>query len=218
MKDGIFSAAVTVGLLAILLTYGQWQRPEAAAETGEIITEFQEATEPETAPVTEPETEPETEPVTEPETEPATEPGPDCSEYPNACTVYQVLKQHGYSDAVIAGILGNMMAECGGQTLDLRWDAYGEDGCFYGVCQWNKWTYPEVQGQDLLFQINYLLETIESRFGDNYKKFRDSDNPRDAARRFSIWYEGCAKWSYPVRQSCAETAFEYITGGNGNEN
>ena len=109
MKDGIFSAAVTVSLFAMLLTCGQWQRPEAAAETGEIITEFQEATEPETEPVTEPETEPENEPVTEPETEPATEPGPDCSEYPNACTVYRVLKQNGYSDAVIAGMMGILL-------------------------------------------------------------------------------------------------------------
>ena len=211
MKDGLISAVAVLGMIAGILIGYAIPHP-VAAETQEPETEaVTEATEPETEPPTEAPTELTTEPETEPEQE--TESGPDCYEFPNTCTIHRILTKNGYSEAVTAGIIGNMMAECGGQTMALRWDAYGDGGNYYGICQWNKWAYPEVQGQDLLFQISYLLETVESRFGENYQKFLDSDNPRDAALRFAVWYEGCEKWSYPVRQACAEQVFDYFVKG-----
>ena len=50
------------------------------------------------------------------------------SEHRIAGLVYEYLNKKGFTDPVIAGILGNMMAECGGQTLELRWDIYGGGG------------------------------------------------------------------------------------------
>ena len=36
--------------------------------------------------------------------------------------VWTYLKSYGYSDSVAAGIIGNMMRECGGDTLNLDWN------------------------------------------------------------------------------------------------
>ena len=133
-------------------------------------------------------------------------------EFPEAEQVWMELKKAGYSDAVCAGILGNIMAECSGCTFNLRPDVYDASGCYYGICQWNKWGYPQVQGKDLDFQIQFLLDTMESRFRSNYDNFVHSESPRDAALRFAIFYEGCAEFSYPVRQRNAEKALEYFGG------
>ena len=39
--------------------------------------------------------------------------------------VWTYLKSYGYSDSVAAGIIGNMMRECGGDTLNLDWNIVG---------------------------------------------------------------------------------------------
>ena len=39
--------------------------------------------------------------------------------------VWNFLANKGFSDGVNAGIIGNMMRECGGDTLDLKWNMYG---------------------------------------------------------------------------------------------
>ena len=44
------------------------------------------------------------------------------AEYPAATEVWLYLKELGYNDYVCAGIMGNLMAETGGQTLNLEWD------------------------------------------------------------------------------------------------
>lgn len=75
------------------------------------------------------------------------------SEYDVAGQVYEYLNTQGMSDIVIAGILGNMMTECGGQTLDLQWDIYGYDGSYYyGLCQWSLYYNPSVDGADITGQ------------------------------------------------------------------
>jgi hypothetical protein len=67
------------------------------------------------------------------------------SEYPVATQVWLFLKEElGYSDAVCAGIIGNMMAECGGHTLNLQWNLYNAS-YHYGLCQWSSRYYPEMQ-------------------------------------------------------------------------
>ena len=42
-------------------------------------------------------------------------------EYPAATVIWITLKEEGFSDEVIAGIIGNLMAEVGGQTLNLNY-------------------------------------------------------------------------------------------------
>ena len=58
------------------------------------------------------------------------------SEYPVATKVWLYMKnEFGWNDIVCAGIMGNMMAECGGcWTSDLDWDVHSSSG--FGMIQW----------------------------------------------------------------------------------
>lgn len=157
---------------------------------------------------TEHETEPETEPTTEPETEPlATIDEP-------ADYIVQELTNEGYSAHAIAGILGNCMAECGGQTLNLHPAANGNG--FYGICQWSSYYYPSVQGTSLDVQVDFLISTIETEFdtfgsifGCSYEEFKSINDERRAALMFAKIYERCAEGSYGVRQNNASDAYEH---------
>ena len=52
--------------------------------------------------------------------------------------VWDAMKKKDWSDDVCAGILGNMMAECGGGTLKLYPYANGDGNTSFGLCQWHK--------------------------------------------------------------------------------
>lgn len=71
-------------------------------------------------------------------------------EYPIASKVWLTLVEAGYNDQVIAGIIGNMMVECGGQTLNLKPTA--KTSYYYGVCQWSR-SYSEVWDINLEYQL-----------------------------------------------------------------
>lgn len=143
------------------------------------------------------------------------------SKYSEATQIWNYMKNLGWSDAVCAGIMGNMMAEVGGQTLDLsRWSYYSNNG-YYGVCQWSKQFYPGVIGRDIEGQCDFLRDTIRkeinaygSRYasGMNYEKFLQLDNPQDVALCFAKAYERCGSGSYGVRQSNAQKAYDYFVG------
>ena len=141
-------------------------------------------------------------------------------EYPIATTVWLYLKDLGYNDYVCAGILGNMMAECGGGTLNLYYDIVSYDHCFYGLCQWSK-LHNEVWNKDLNGQLDYLKDTIQyeiDTFGYAYKKdfkyndFLELADERKAAFVFAVCYERCAKQHRAIRQDYAEIAYSYFAG------
>lgn len=56
---------------------------------------------------------------------------------PVAQQIWNAMKSKGWSDNVCAGILGNIMAECGGGTLDIQPYAHGDGKTSYGICQWH---------------------------------------------------------------------------------
>ena len=137
------------------------------------------------------------------------------AEYPVAAYVWNILRQAGYSDITIAGILGNMMVETGGQTLELKWDARGT---YYGLCQWSK-NYSEVWGASLSEQVQFLLSTISYELntygykyqkGYNYNSFISSIDVKGAALAFAKVYERCSSSSYKTRQKCAIEAYNYF--------
>lgn len=137
-------------------------------------------------------------------------------EYPVATYIWSYFKELGYSNQVCAGILGNIMAEVGGNTLDIQYDIYGSS--YYGMCQWNK-AYSEVWGASLEEQCNYLEDTIEYEFdtfgyaykrGFDYNDFLNMTSITDAALAFAKCYERCASGSYTVRQNNAITAYNYF--------
>ena len=77
--------------------------------------------------------------------------------------VWTYLKSYGYSDSVAAGIIGNMMRECGGDTLNLDWNIIGHYNGdeFYGLCQWClRYTPSGFKGSTIKEQCEYLQKTI----------------------------------------------------------
>lgn len=137
------------------------------------------------------------------------------TQYPVATTVWRQMKSYGWNDAVCAGIMGNMMAEVGGQTLNLKYTA--NNGSYYGLCQWNK-AYKQVWGADLITQCEFLRSTIAyelNTYGKsyNYNSFLNLTDCQTAALVFARSYERCGSGSYGVRQSNAVKAYNYFCSG-----
>ena len=134
------------------------------------------------------------------------------NEYPVAAKVWKMLKEQGYNDYVCAGIIGNMMTECGGNTLNLDYQAYGSSGYYYGLCQWNRGTYSGVFGCNVEEQIKFLLGNIRYELDTyyDYNTFLNVTNEQDAALIFAKYYERCGSSSYYMRQQNAITAYNYF--------
>lgn len=134
------------------------------------------------------------------------------SRYPVASLVWELLRQNGLSEYVAAGIIGNMMAECGGQTLDLQPYIYASG--FYGLCMWSLTYFPQIDGQDVHGQISVLMDTIKPNMeeaGYTYDSFLALTDARQAARWFSYGYERPAVWA-EQRADNAEAALAYFGG------
>lgn len=133
------------------------------------------------------------------------------AEYPYAAQVWEFLKNDmELNDYVAAGILGNMMAECGGQTLALQPFIYTKG--YYGLCMWYVSYTPQVAGQDVTVQLNVLKDTCKKNieyFGGNYDYFCSLQNAYDAAWYFTKYYERGA-WA-SIRGTNAITAYNYFT-------
>lgn len=132
-------------------------------------------------------------------------------------TIWNYMKGLGWNDYVCAGILGNMMSEAGGQTLNI--DPYIRASGYYGICQWSTTYYPQVNGADLNTQLQVLEKTIEEAFegyGNRYKPGFDFDdflsltNEKEAALAFAKAYERCASGSYSIRQTNASAAYSHF--------
>lgn len=138
------------------------------------------------------------------------------NEYPEATTIWLYLKNLGYNNYVCAGIMGNIMAEVGGQTLNI--DPYLKTGQYSGICQWTS-SYSDARNSNLNDQLNLLSDTIQYEFdtyGKLYKKnfdysdFLNLSDEKDAALAFAKCYERCGSGSYSVRQKNATKAYEYF--------
>lgn len=135
------------------------------------------------------------------------------SEHLAAGRVYEYLHMRGYSVPVIAGILGNMMAECGGQTLELDWDLYDGEGRYYGLCMWSIEYGPDVQGAEMNGQLAYLtgsIQKIMAQSGGDFDEFRSLQDAGAAARYFCTYYERA--YGAKERAENAEKALAWLTG------
>lgn len=135
--------------------------------------------------------------------------------YSQATQVWNGLKALGLNDYVCAGIMGNIMAEVGGQTLDIsRWPQYSStSGGYYGICQWagsRKQRLLNNFGTTLEAQIKFLgVELFEVIPKGN--SFYNMQDEKEAALYFAKYYERCGSGSYSVRQSNATKALDYFT-------
>lgn len=141
------------------------------------------------------------------------------SEYPEASYVWRRLQDFGYSDYVCAGILGNIMAEVGGNTLSLMPKYYADDSrSFYGICQWSK-TYSDVWGLNVEGQVDFLLSSIvyeidtygtKYKSGFSYDDFVELTDCKKAAKAFAKSYERCSESSISQRERNAVAAYQYF--------
>ena len=139
------------------------------------------------------------------------------AEYPAATQIWRYMKNLGWNDYVCAGIMGNLMAEVGGQTLDIQYWLQGNG--YYGMCQWNKAYRSGFWGADLVGQCDFLRDTIKYEIdtfgyayqkGFNFESFLNMSNERDAAKVFAKCYERCGSSTYTIRQNNAEKAYDYF--------
>lgn len=137
-----------------------------------------------------------------------------------ATKIWEYLRQRGFSQAVTCGIIGNMMIETSGGSLDLKPSIYSPSGNYYGLCQWSKKYYPEAHGLSFEQQLDYLLESIIweiNTFGKcykegfNYEDFLAITDPAKAALAFAKSYERCGPASYELRKQAAKKAYEYFS-------
>lgn len=119
-----------------------------------------------------------------------------------------------------AGIMGNIMTECGGQTLNIQPYITNSSG-HYGICQWSLKYFPEVKGKNIHGQLEFLNSTLRwilNDYGDryydgfNYEKFIVITNEREAAKAFAHGYEGCGEYCAPRRLDHATEALRYFEG------
>lgn len=139
------------------------------------------------------------------------------AKYPAATQIWRYMKDLGWNDYICAGIMGNLMAEVGGQTLDIQYWLQGNG--YYGMCQWNKVYRNSVWGADLVGQCDFLRDTIKYEIdtfgyayqkGFNFESFLNMSNERDAAKAFAKCYERCGSSTYTIRQNNAEKAYDYF--------
>lgn len=140
------------------------------------------------------------------------------TEYPVATQIWRYMKAQGWNDYVCAGIMGNLMAEVGGQTLDIRYTLSSSG--YYGMCQWSR-GYSKVWGAGLETQCDFLRDTIKYEFdtygfkyqkGFNFNSFLNMTDAQQAALAFAKSYERCSSGSYGVRQKNALRAYNYFVG------
>lgn len=134
-------------------------------------------------------------------------------EYEVAGDVYEYLAKKKYSDVAIAAILGNMMNECGGNTLHLNPYIYDRTGLHYGLCQWNIHYGPDVNGVGVIDQLLYLTSNIAQmmkQFGGSFEEFNSLEGAEYAGTYFCKYYERGA--NAKKRGLNAIVAHEWIKG------
>lgn len=142
--------------------------------------------------------------------------------YPEATKIWRYMKDNfNWSDETCAGVLGNMMAEVGGGTLNLsNWDANGSSG--YGLIQWmggrrsslekRYGKRPTIEEQllymyDELYGLNDTRKQVSNKV---LKEIVEGDSAGDIAYIFAKYYERCHRDYVNIRIGYAEKAYKYF--------
>ena len=145
-------------------------------------------------------------------------------EYPEAQLIWNTMISWGWTPETCAGIIGNMMAEIGGGTLNLsNWNSNG--GCGYGLIQWTGGrrstlkgrygSYPTIEQQlifmrDELFGTNNTRQQVNSSVLNKIMNTNGNESPESIAFCFASNYERCASRYRARRQGYARIAYEYF--------
>ena len=143
-------------------------------------------------------------------------------EYPVATEAWLYMKnEFGWNDIVCAGIIGNLMAECGGcWTQDLDWAINTVHGM--GVVQWiggRQKQLIEYYGDtpSIIDQLNFMRDELYGLNGvtkqvtdSQLDKIMNAETPEDCAFAFATYYERCAEQHRYPRRGYARKAYEYF--------
>ena len=144
------------------------------------------------------------------------------TKYPEAQIVWDALIDYGLSPEVASGIMGNIMAEVGGQTLDFSEWGYWSRGTHYGICQWGggrKANLLNNFGPNLEDQVEFLLYELKKEMnsygyiyktGFGYDEFIAMTDVEQAALAFAKSYERCSSKYYNIRMTNAKKAYNYF--------
>ena len=144
------------------------------------------------------------------------------SEYPVATQVWLYMKEEfGWSDTICAGIMGNMMAECGGcWTSDLDWSVNSSSG--YGMIQWlgsRKQQLFNIYGNspNIENQLNFMKDELYGTNGvakqvtdSQFNEIMNADSPEDCAYAFACYFERCGEEHRWERRDYARRAYDYF--------
>lgn len=133
-----------------------------------------------------------------------------------ALTVWNCMKKYGWNDIVCAGIMGNMMAEVGGQTFNLDYNSSG--GCGYGLCQWTSGrrnlllnmygSCPTIEQQVEFMYKELVGEGIPRQVSEEvYQALLNATSPEECALIFARKFERCGA-AFNARQKNARAAFD----------
>ena len=145
-------------------------------------------------------------------------------EYPIATQVWLYMKnEFGWNDIVCAGIMGNLMAECGGcWTDDLNWDINKSSGL--GMVQWiggrrreiisiygenPTWEEQLIFMKDELYGTNGVTKQVTNW---QLEKIMNAETPEECAFAFASYFERCSEQHRPPRRGYAKRAYEYFVG------
>ncbi len=131
----------------------------------------------------------------------------------NAERTWNYLKQHGYSSAATAGIMGNIHHESAFNP-----NSVGDNGTSYGICQWhlgrkdNLFAKAKALGKspsDLGAQLSYLLDEMSGPYKFfSQSSFKNLTDPKEAARLFCVKFER-PKNANSMAKIRAKTALAY---------
>lgn len=142
-------------------------------------------------------------------------------QYPEATRVWRYMKENfEWSNEVCAGVMGNIMAEIGGGTLDFsNWNHSSP----YGMFQWlgsRKIEIKKIYGEEPTIeeQLEFMYDELYGTDGVTLqvkdwqrKKILNAKSTTKAARYFSIWFERPVSKKTGAREAYAKMAYEYFT-------
>lgn len=143
------------------------------------------------------------------------------AQYPAATEIWLTMKSYGWTDAACAGIMGNIMRECGGDSLKyINPNLYNRTNTHYGLIQWSKRYYPDIQPTatwtpSVEEQLTYLRYTIINQkslhhnYGFTEGYLLTATSYKEVAKVFCEGYERPNEVG-TRRERNAETAWEYF--------
>ena len=143
-------------------------------------------------------------------------------EYPVASQVWLYMQnEFGWNDIVCAGIMGNLMAECGGcWTSDLHYDINSSNG--FGMIQWiggrkNQLFATYGSNPGIEDQLNFMKDELYGTNGvtkqvteSQLNEIMNASTPEECAYAFAAYFERCATQHRAPRRDYARTAYNYF--------